>query len=83
MLSHAILSGVGLSEPSFIVPPQPDRERRKRILAALGLTSKRQPGLARRRADAGPLLRVFGGPVGIAVRRLLSVTVESLGRRSR
>ncbi len=38
MLSHAILSGVGLSEPSFIVPPQPDRERRKRILAALGLT---------------------------------------------
>jgi len=56
MLSHAILSGVGLSEPCFIVPPQPDRERRKRILTALGLTSKRQPDL---RVDEQTLVSYF------------------------
>jgi hypothetical protein len=39
MLSHAIL-GDPLSETCVVVPPQPSRDRRKRILAALGLSSK-------------------------------------------
>jgi hypothetical protein len=42
MLTHAPASGIDLNEPCLPVPPQPDRERRKRILAALGLPSKQK-----------------------------------------
>ena len=42
MLTHAPASGFDLCEPCLPVPPQPDHERRKRILAALGLSNKRQ-----------------------------------------
>lgn len=45
MLTHAPISGVDFSEPCLPVPPQPQRqpdpERRKRILAALGLPSEK------------------------------------------
>ncbi len=60
MSSQATLGGVRLSEPRFSVPTQPDHERRKRILAALGLPSprvaSRQPSL---RVDEETLTRYF------------------------
>jgi hypothetical protein len=60
MSSQATLGGVHISEPRFSVPTQPDRERRKRILAALGLPSPRvagrQPNL---RVDEETLTRYF------------------------
>ncbi len=60
MSSQATLGGVCISEPRFSVPTQPDREHRKRILAALGLPSSRiaghQPSL---RVDEETLTRYF------------------------
>ncbi len=56
MLSQATPSGIELFEPCFPVPPQPDRERRKRILAALGLPGKGQSGL---RVDEHSLARYY------------------------
>jgi hypothetical protein len=44
MSSQATLGGVALSEPRFSAPNQPDRERRKRILAALGVPTPRIAG---------------------------------------
>ena len=42
MLTHASASGVDLCIPCLPVPPQPNSERRKRILGALGLPGKRR-----------------------------------------
>ena len=56
MLSHASPSGIELCEPRLPVTPQPDRERRKRILAALGLPGKSQSGL---RVDEESLSRYY------------------------
>jgi hypothetical protein len=61
MSSQAILGGVAVREPRISVPTQPDRERRKRILAALGLPSPRvvagrQPNL---RVDEETLTRYY------------------------
>jgi hypothetical protein len=60
MSSEATLDGVALREPSFSVPTQPDRERRKRILAALGLPSPRiAHNLPNLRVDEDTLTRYF------------------------
>jgi hypothetical protein len=44
MLSQATPSGIEVCEPCLPLPPQPDRERRKRILSALGLPNKQAAG---------------------------------------
>jgi hypothetical protein len=65
MLTHFTPSGVEQFEPCFSVPPQPDRERRQRILAAFGLPSSRTPGRqANLRVDEQTLARYYDYLVG-------------------
>ena len=50
----AMLNDVPCTEPAIIVPPQPDRERNRRILTALGVSGSRDP-----RVDADSLARYY------------------------
>ncbi len=59
------------------MPPQPDSERRKRILAALGLPGKSQSGLRVDEQIFVPILRLSGSPSGIAVPCLLSAAASA------